>query len=264
MRKLDKRLFAEWAESYGLFLLLLIFLLAAWETAARAGWVPSFILPAPTDVGKALAKDRSLLLKHHLPATLREAGLGFIFSVTLGTFLAVLMHVSRRLAKAVYPLIVISQTIPLIALSPILILWLGYTVWAKAAIVLLTAFFPVVVGAYDGLSRQKGDYAELLLTMGASRFAIFRKISVPMALSAYFSGLKLAVVYSVVGATVGEWLGGTEGLGYYTRRMSGSLKADAMFAAILLLSLLGVLLFGLIAAAERLLVKGRGFRHEKK
>ncbi|QAY66943.1 ABC transporter permease [Paenibacillus protaetiae] len=256
---MNKRFFHRWAENYGLFLLLLAALLAAWEMAARLGWVPSFILPAPTSVGQALADDRSLLLGKHLPATLREAGLGFAVSVAIGTVLGVLMHTSRLLAKALYPFIVISQTIPLIALSPVLIMWLGYTIWAKAAIVFLTAFFPVVVSTYDGLSRKNNGYAELLLTMGATRAEIFRKVSVPLALPAYFSGLKLAIVYCVVGATIGEWLGGTEGLGYFSKRMSGSLHTDSMFAAILLLSLLGIVLFAAVAALERLILQKRGY-----
>lgn len=255
---MNRRHIGKWLENNGLFILLLLFLLAAWETAARLGIVPSFILPAPSAIGVSLAEESGLLLGTHLPATLKEVGIGFAASLLLGTLLAGLMHASRRLEKALYPFIIISQTIPLVAISPVFILWFGYTVWAKAAIVFLTAFFPIVVGAYDGLKKGGGEYAELLRTMGAGRWAIACKVQVPLALPSFFSGLKLSVVYCVVGATVGEWLGGTEGLGYFSRRMSGNLNTGAMFASVLLLSLLGMVLFAAVALLERLILRKRG------
>ena len=240
---------------YGLFLLLLLALLGAWECAVRLGWVPFFILPAPTSVAGALGEDAHLLFGRHLAATVTESALGFLLSVCVGSLLATLMHMYRTLDKALYPFIIVSQTIPLIALSPVFILWFGYSIWSKIAVVFLTAFFPIVVGAYDGLGKGDAGYRDLLLTMGAGRWAIFRKVQVPLALPSVFSGLKLSVVYSVVGATIGEWLGGSEGLGYFSRRMSGSLQTDAMFASVFLLSALGVAYFLLIAWLEYWLVR---------
>ncbi|QHT63636.1 ABC transporter permease [Paenibacillus lycopersici] len=242
---------------YGLFVLLLLAVLGGWECSVRLGWVPFFILPAPTSVAHALGEDASLLFGRHLAATVSESALGFLLSVCVGTLLAVLMHMYRTLNKALYPFVIVSQTVPLIALSPVFIMWFGYTIWSKVAVVFLTAFFPIVVSTYDGLGKGDAGYRELLQTMGASRWAIFRKVQVPLALPSFFSGLKLSVVYSVVGATIGEWLGGSEGLGYFSRRMSSSLKTDAMFASVFLLSALGVVFFLIIAFIEHLTLRKR-------
>lgn len=258
MRK--RKAFRSLADDYGLFLLILALALLAWESAVRLGWVPAFILPAPSSIAGALAEDGRLLLGVHLAATLKEIGAGFLLSVAGGTALAAAMHGSRTLEKALYPFIVISQTVPLIALSPIFIMWFGYTIWSKVAVVFLTAFFPVVVSTYDGLGKGDREFRELLLTMGASRWDIFRKVQIPAALPSFFSGLKLAIVYCVVGATIGEWLGGREGLGYFSRRMSGKLDTDSMFAAVLLLSLLGILLFAAAACVEKIILRRRGIR----
>lgn len=253
-----KPFFKKWLNNYGLFILLLACLLLAWEWVVRIGWVPAFILPAPTSIGGAFIGDSQLLLGRHMLATLREVALGFLLSVLIGVSLAAGMQTSRTLEMAVYPFIVISQTIPLIALSPIFIMWFGYTIWSKVAVVFLTAFFPIVVSTYDGLQKGNREYRELLLTMGATRWDIFRKIQIPIALPSFFSGLKLAIVYCVVGATIGEWLGGNEGLGYYSRRMSSSLNADSMFAAVSLLSLIGIVLFAAIVLLEKTILKKRG------
>jgi putative hydroxymethylpyrimidine transport system permease protein len=250
--------YKQWVHDYGWFVLLLLLLLVSWESVVTLGWVPSFIIPAPTSIVLALFKDSHLLLGQHLIATLEEVTLGFLLSVIGGVMLAVGMHIFRPIEKALYPFLIISQTIPLIALSPIFIMWFGYTIWSKVAIVFLTAFFPIVVSTYDGLKKGDGDYTELLLTMGAKRWDIFRTIEIPMALPSFFSGLKLSIVYCVVGATIGEWLGGTEGLGYFSRRMSSNMHTDAMFASILLLSLLGISLFMTIVIIEKQLLKRRG------
>ncbi|NIK77249.1 putative hydroxymethylpyrimidine transport system permease protein [Paenibacillus castaneae] len=250
--------FKKWLNNYGLFVLLLMLILVAWEGIVRFGWVPAFIIPAPTSAATALIKDSHLLLGRHLLATLREVALGFLLSTAVGVALAIAMHSSRTLEKALYPFIVISQTIPLITLSPIFIMWFGYTIWSKVAVVFLTAFFPIIVSTYDGLRKSDKEYSELLLTMGASSWDIFCKIKIPMALPSFFSGLKLSIVYCVVGATIGEWLGGNEGLGYYTRRMSSNLKTDSMFASVMVLSLLGMLLFAAIVLLEKILLTRRG------
>jgi putative hydroxymethylpyrimidine transport system permease protein len=202
-------------------------------------------------------ENRQLLLEQHLPATLKEVLLGFILSLIGGVIIGVGMHFSRALEKVLYPFLVISQTVPLIAISPIFIMWFGYSIWSKIAVTILTAFFPIVVSTYDGLKTGGEEYRELLLTMGANRWQIFKKVQVPLALPAFFSGLKMSVVYCVVGATIGEWLGASEGLGYFSRRMSGNLQADAVFASIFLLSLMGIVLFLLIGLVEKQLLKNK-------
>ncbi len=244
-------------EDYSLFLLVVVFLISIWEWIVRKGFIPSFILPSPTAIWKSLLDNQELLLEVHLPATLIEVLIGFGLSVIGGILLGVAMHFSKALEKVLYPFIVISQTIPLIALSPIFIMWFGYSIWSKIAVIILIAFFPIVISTYDGLKLGCAEYRELLLTMGANRWDLFKKIQVPMALPSFLSGLKMSVVYCVVGATIGEWLGASEGLGYFSRRMSGNLQADAVFAAIFLLSLLGIVLFLLIGLLEKQLLKNK-------
>ncbi|AZU61852.1 ABC transporter permease [Neobacillus mesonae] len=245
----------KWTADYGLFLLVVIGLVAIWEWVVLAGGVPKFILPSPSSIWGSLVENRDLLLGEHLPATLLEVLIGFGFSLAGGLLFGVGMHFSRTLEKILYPFLVISQTIPLIAISPIFILWFGYTIWSKVAVTFLIAFFPIVVSTYDGLKAGGNEYGELLKTMGAGRWMIFKKIQIPMALPSFLSGLKMSVVYSVTGATIGEWLGASEGLGYFSRRMSGNLQADAVFAAILLLSLMGIALFLIISFIEKRLLK---------
>jgi putative hydroxymethylpyrimidine transport system permease protein len=247
----------KWAEDYGLFLMVVVLLTSVWEWVVKQGFIPSFILPAPSSIWKSLMENRQLLLEQHLPATLKEVLIGFILSLIGGVILGVGMHFSRALEKVLYPFLVISQTVPLIAISPIFIMWFGYSIWSKIAVTILTAFFPIVVSTYDGLKTGGEEYRELLLTMGANRWQIFKKVQVPLALPTFFSGLKMSVVFCVVGATIGEWLGASEGLGYFSRRMSGNLQADAVFAAIFLLSLLGIVLFLLIGFVEKQLLKNK-------
>ena len=243
---------------YGPATLLALLTLVAWETVARLELIPPFILPAPSAIGEALIANHKLLLQVHLPATLLEVLAGFGLSVCCGSLLGTGMYLFRPLAKIMYPLLVISQTIPLVALSPLFIMWFGYTLWSKVAVVFLTAFFPVVVSTYDGLGKSSEQYRELLLTMGADRWQILRKAAVPLALPSFFSGLKLSIVYCVIGATIGEWLGGSRGLGYFSRRMAGNLQSAEMFAAVVLLSALGIALFLSIAWLEKIILKKRG------
>ncbi|WP_413300175.1 ABC transporter permease [Bacillus sp. 1P10SD] len=247
----------KWSGDYGLFLLVVILLVSLWEWVVRKEFIPAFILPSPSAIWASLVENRELLLGEHLPATLKEVLIGFVISVVGGVLLGVGMHFSRPLEKILYPFLVISQTVPLIAISPIFIMWFGYSIWSKIAVTILTAFFPIVVSTYDGLKSGGSEFRELLSTMGANRWTIFQKVQVPMALPAFLSGLKLSVVYCVVGATIGEWLGASEGLGYFSRRMSGNLKADAVFAAIFLLSLLGIVLFLIIGLVEKQVLKNK-------
>ncbi|MFK9090635.1 ABC transporter permease [Bacillus salipaludis] len=245
----------KWLGDYGLFLIVSMLFVCGWEWTVRKGMIPSFILPSPTQIGSALFENRQLLLEEHLPATLIEVLIGFGISLVGGLIAGIGMHFSRSVEKVLYPFLVISQTIPMIAISPIFIMWFGYSIWSKIAVTILIAIFPIVVSTYDGLKAGGGEYRELLLTMGANRWTIFKKLQVPLALPSILSGLKMSVVYCVVGATIGEWLGASVGLGYFSRRMSGNLQADAVFAAIFLLSLLGIVLFLFICLLEKQILK---------
>ncbi|CAM3755061.1 ABC transporter permease [Marinicrinis lubricantis] len=245
----------HWLHIYGYAAAFAALIVALWEACVRLDFVPSFIIPAPSQIAVAIWIDRHPLFAVHLPVTLGEVLLGLGLSVGGGVLLAILMHLYRPVERMLYPLVIVSQTIPIIAISPVFILWFGYTVWSKVAVTILIAFFPVVVNTYDGLRQGDKEYGELLRTMGASRLQLLTKVQIPMALPSFFSGLKLAVVFSVIGATIGEWLGASAGLGYFSRRMSSSLRADELFAAVVLLSLLGMLLFGWVSLLERRMLR---------
>lgn len=225
--------------------------LIGWEAVCRLLAVPPFILPPPSAVVRSLWELRESLLGLHLWATLKEVLIGLLISVLFGVLLALAMNMSRIVERLVYPYIVISQTIPIIALSPVFILWFGYDLSGKIAVTILFTFFPIVVNTYDGLRATDKDMLSLLKTMGANRLQIFTKLQLPSSLPHFFSGLKVAATYSVAGATIGEWLGASEGLGYFGRRASGNFQAPALFASVLLLSMLGMLLFWLVGRLEQ-------------
>ncbi|HEU4964138.1 MAG TPA: ABC transporter permease [Bacilli bacterium] len=237
------------------FALSILVLFLLWEAICRIFSVPAFILPPPSDVLAALWQHRDLLLGKHLWPTLYEVLVGLVASTLFGVLVALAMSFNRSLQKIFYPYVVISQTIPLIALSPIFILWFGYDLSGKIAITVLYTFFPVVVSTFDGLRAAEPEMIDLLRTMGASRGQVFRNVLIPSALPSFFSGFKVVATYSVGGAVVGEWLGGNEGLGYFARRASGNFQAAELFASILLLSLLGMLLFWVAALLERRFVR---------
>lgn len=227
------------------------FVLLGIEGIVRAGIVPTYIVPAPSSVVISILNNWYSLIFEHLSATMLEFGIGFTISVIGGVSLAVSMFFSRTIEKIMYPAVLISQTIPIIALSPIFVLWFGYTIWSKVAVTILISFFPVVVGTFDGLRSTDKEYVDLLRSMDATKRHLFQKLYFRSALPSFFSGLKIAIVSALIGATIGEWLGASEGLGYYSRRMSGNLNAEGVFSAITLLSMAGMLLFGLVTIVEK-------------
>ncbi|WP_438448258.1 ABC transporter permease [Gorillibacterium sp. sgz5001074] len=221
-----------------------------WELSARWLELPHYIIPKLSDVFLSMWKTRGLLGKHAL-YTLQEALLGLAVSLVFGVLLAVWVEGSSLARRVLYPLVIASQTIPIVALSPIMVMWFGYSIWSKVAVVVLFTFFPITVNTVDGFRQTDAATLELMRTMGAGRRQIFLKLKVPSALPAFFTGLKVAATFSIGGATIGEWLGAESGLGMYTKRSSGMLRADAVFAGVLLLSVMGILLF----LAARLLEK---------
>jgi putative hydroxymethylpyrimidine transport system permease protein len=229
----------------------LLLLLVSWETVCRLLAIPPFILPPPSAVVHSLWELRELLFGLHLWATWKEVWMGLGLSILFGVLLAVAMLASKTVERLIYPYIVISQTIPIIALSPVFILWFGYDLSGKIAVTILFTFFPIVVNTYDGLRSADPEMMDLLRTMGANRWHIFTKLQLPASMPAFFSGLKVAATYSVAGATIGEWLGASEGLGYFGRRASGNFQAPALFASVVLLSALGMLLFWIVGVLER-------------
>jgi len=238
-------------------LLLLAGLLVLWQAGAM-GMNAAYLLPSPVQILQRLWDLRVPLFTVHLPATLSVTGIGLVLSVGLGLLLAVSMDASGLVRRAVYPLVVASQTIPTTAIAPLFVLWFGYGVWSKVLVSVLMTFFPITITVYDGLRSARAEMAELLETYGASQWDIFRKIKVPCALPYFFSAVKMAVPISIIGAAIGEWLGAQKGLGYFSRRMMTQLDGAGVFAPIVLLSAAAMVLTGLVGLVEKRAVKWRG------
>ncbi len=212
-----------------------------WQIVCVLGLVPGFMLPSPLDVGAALVSEFPLLM-HHAGVTLLEAFLGLVAGVLLGFCCAALMDTFPLVKSALYPILVLTQTIPPVAIAPLLILWFSYGIVPKVILVVLVSFFPMAVGLLEGFQSVDPDMVKLLKSMGAGRMQIFWNVKFPSAMGNFFSGLKIAVSYSIVGAVIAEWLGGFTGLGVYMTRVKKSLSYDKMFAVILLVSFISLLL----------------------
>jgi putative hydroxymethylpyrimidine transport system permease protein len=229
-------------------------LAALWELATRTLQVPHYIIPRLSAVLVSIWETRELLWQHSL-YTLKEAVIGLGLSVIFGVLMAILIEGSSLARKTLYPLVIASQTIPIVALSPVMVMWFGYEIWSKVAIVILFTVFPITVTTVDGFRQTDAGTLELMRTMGASRSQIFRKLKVPSALPSFFTGLKVAATFSISGATIGEWLGADSGLGMYTKRASSLMRAEAVFAGVIILSVLGILMFLAAGWLERRVVK---------
>ena len=238
-------------------LLFLFALLMLWQLGAMK-IDASYILPTPMQILQKLWELRNILFTVHLPATMEVTLIGLAISLILGLGLAVLMDVSPFWQKALYPVVVASQTIPTTTIAPLFVLWFGYGIWSKVLVTILITFFPITITVYDGLRAAKTEMAELLMTYGATRRDIFLKIKVPCALPYFFSAIKMAVPMSVIGAAIGEWLGAQSGLGYFSRRMMTQLDGAGVFAPIVLLSVAAMLVVALVGLIENKVVKWRG------
>lgn len=225
-------------------------LLALWQTACSLQWIPGYMLPSPIMVVNAFVADFSLLMEH-AGVTLLEAALGLFFGILLGFGCAVLMDAFPMVRKGLYPILVISQTIPPVAIAPLLILWFSYGITPKVILVVLVSFFPMAVGLLDGLQSVDEDMIKLMHSMKASRWQIFKYVKFPAALPEFFSGVRIAVAYSVVGAVISEWLGGFSGLGVYMTRVKKSMAYDKMFAVIFFVSAISLILMALVSVFQK-------------
>ena len=216
-------------------------ILILWQTVCSVGIVDEFLLPSPVQVVKAFVEEFPLLMEHSF-VTLAEALFGLILGILLGFFVAVFMDQFEPLYKACYPLMILSQTIPTVAIAPLLVLWFGYEMAPKVILIVITTFFPIAVGLLNGFKSADRDSINLLRAMGAGRWQIFKIVKLPGALSQFFAGLRISASYAVVGAVISEWLGGFSGLGVYMTRVKKAFAFDKMFAVILLISLISLLL----------------------
>jgi NitT/TauT family transport system permease protein/putative hydroxymethylpyrimidine transport system permease protein len=237
-------------------LLVVLALAGAWELYARSGAVDPLVLPAPSDVARALVEDRALLWENFL-VTLSEVAAGLVAALLAGFLLAVLLHFSRTARRALEPLLVASQALPVVVIAPLLLVWLGFDLAPKVAIIALVAFFPVVVTTRDALRATDPELLKLLRTLDASRWQAFRFAELPAAAPAALSGAKIAVAVSVIGAVFAEYAGSSAGLGNLLLQAIPQLQTARAYAAVVVLAALAVGLFYLFAAAERWLAPQR-------
>jgi len=240
-RKLGKRGYLGVLEKLAPYLSL-AFLIGLTEFLVIHFEVKAYILPKPSSVVQRLIEDRELLWMH-TQTTLYEAGVGFAIAVGLAIVLAVIMSKVPVLKAILYPLLVISQTVPIVALAPILVIWFGFGLLPKILVVVLVCFFPVVVSLTEGLGVVDQEMVYLMKSMNAKRYQIFLRVEVPSVLPAFFSGLKISATYAIMGAVIAEWLGAQSGLGIYMTRARKAFKTDALFADICIIVAVSILLF---------------------
>ena len=227
--------------------------IAVWEAVVRIGDVEELLVPAPSAVGRSLVEDAHILAPDLLVTTL-ETLLGLGVSVVAGAAIAVAMHLSGFVRRALHPLVVGSQAIPIVVLAPVLILVLGFGIGPKVVVIALVCFFPVTINLFDGLRAADADQRKLLRALHATRWQTLRFLEAPAALPQAFTGLKIAAAVAVIGAVFAEWTGSSEGLGHLLLTAGGQLETARVFAATFLLFLLSITLYGLVALAERRLV----------
>ena len=225
-----------------------------WQLSLTSGLVDEFILPSPLSVLGAFYKDFGLLMKYSV-YTLSEGFSGLIISIILGYSAAIGMDRFVYMRKALYPILVLSQTVPYIAIAPLLVLWFGYNLTPKIILVTLTCFFPVAIGIYDGIRGIQREYTDELKVMGGTYIEGLYSVKIPLSLPGFFSSLKIAATYSLVGAVIAEWIGGTAGLGVYMTRVRKSYEFDKMFAVILLIVVISLGLINIVKFLERRMLK---------
>lgn len=224
-----------------------------WGLGCAVFRVPSYVVPSPLATARTLVDDAALLARH-TGTTLAEAGLGLVVALAFGTIAAILMTASRVVRGMLYPSLVLSQAVPLVAVAPLVLIWFGLGSAPKALVAAFVCFFPIVVNAMEGFRSIDPAYAELLKTLGARRRDLYRHVYLPGTLPGILAGLRVAATYCVLGAVVGEWLGGSRGLGVYMTRALQSFRTDRMFAAIVVVMVASYALFKLVDGVGRRLV----------
>jgi ABC-type nitrate/sulfonate/bicarbonate transport system permease component len=230
--------------------------LVVWEAWVRVDATPRWFLPAPSAIARTLARDRRLLVDNAW-VTLREVLVGFAVAVVAGVVVAVAIDSSRIVSRAVYPIVIASQAVPIVALAPLLLIWFGHGLLPKVIVTALIAFFPIAVNTVDGLRSADRETLDLLRTLGAGRWARFRLVKWPGALPFLFSGARVGVAVAVIGAVFGELVGAEAGLGHLMTLSSANLRTDRVFACVVVLSVMAVGLFAAVDLLERGLLPWR-------
>lgn len=232
--------------------LVVVGILALWEGCCQLLRLPVYVLPAPSRIFAAFVRDFHLLL-HHAAITVLEVALGLGIGAAVGIAVAVLAFYVRPLGQALTPFLVGTQVVPIFAVAPLLVLWFGYGIWPKVAVAAMITFFPVAINLLDGLRSIPSGLLEFFQALGVREPKLLRLVRLPATLPFLLSGLRVGATLSLVGATVGEWVGASRGLGYLMIQANARLRMDRVFAAVLLLTLLGLGLFAALTGLERLL-----------
>lgn len=228
-------------------------LIVLWEVIVNIKNIPSYILPSPTMIIKALIDDFSLIWEH-TKVTLYESFLGFILAIILAFILSIIMDSFKIIKKMFYPIILISQTIPTIAIAPLFIIWFGFGILPKVIMVVLSCFFPIIISLVDGLDKIDPDYLKLFKTMEATKFQTFYHLKLPLSLVHLMSGIKISATYMIVSAIVAEWLGGEMGIGVYMVRAKNAYALDKVFASILIIIFISIITIYIIDIISNKLV----------
>lgn len=231
-------------------IIFVVLLLIIWQVVVTAGGIQKYIMPAPTDVIKVLVTEFKTMIPHIL-ATLYEGMVGFLIAIVLSIILAIIMDRFSLVKKALYPVLVISQTIPTVALAPLFIIWFGFGALPKIIVVVIVCFFPIVISIVDGLEGVDKDLINHFKLMGASKLKVFLHLKLPYGMINFFSGMRIAATYSIMGAVIGEWLGGDKGLGVYMTRARSAYALDKMFAAIVIIVVISMAIFLLVSLMEK-------------
>ncbi len=230
--------------------MLLVALVVAWDIAVRVYDHPPYFLPSPALVWQAFLDVRGLL-PEHIRATLTAALLGLLLAAVAGAVTASVLAGFAPLRRAVYPLLVVSQNVPMIVLAPLIVVWFGFGVMPKVFVVALICFFPIVVSTTDGLLRADRELVDLARSFGAGRAAVLRSVLIPSAVPSFFAGLQISATYAVLGAVIAEWVGAPRGLGLFIMRSQTAYRLDQTFVAVAVIAAVSILLFALVHLSAR-------------
>lgn len=230
--------------------ILVVLILVFWQMCVSLEVIPDYLLPSPLQIVEAFIEDFPLLMEH-AKYILATAFIGTAIGLIISFVLSILMDLSKTMKELIYPVILLNQTIPTIAIAPLLIIWLGYGITPKVVLVVLAVFFPITIALVDGYQSLSREHLNLFKSMKASKYQLYRHLKIPSAMGSFFTGLKVALSYALISAVIAEWLGGYHGLGVYMTRVRKSYDLDSMFAVIFLISFLTILLIGLVKWLER-------------
>lgn len=236
--------------------ILIIFIILIWQIVVQFGYISAFLLPSPLDIIRAFIKDFKLIM-YHTSSTIIIASIGVSIGIIISFILSLLMDRYKVINDLIYPVIVVTQTIPTIAIAPLLIIWFGYYMKPKIILVILSTFFPITISLLNGFKSVDEDNINLLRSMGATEMQLYRYLKIPSTLSYFFAGLKVSISYTLISAVVAEWLGGYYGLGVYMTRVRKAYELDKMFAIIFYITFLSLFLMFLVDLLEKFLIKGR-------